>query len=474
MKYLLTASSKLSLALKQDIVEVRQDLTVITQTVSHLQLDHYSKNEMEMLDWISGETFSGRQNDIFESMTHGTCSWVHEVGEFRAWLSSNNGSLFFDGMPGCGKTVLASFVVNYLQNAYATENIGIANVYCSYKEVGQLPGCLEASLLRQLLQQGLGMTPEIIALHKRHSISHTRLALADVTRLLQIATQTFSKTFIVIDALDEYEEMDRTRDSFIASLKTIQPHVNLLLTSRRVPAIENEFEAPKVEIRANEADINKYVRTCTHTMSRLKRHLSADTSLEELIVTRVVDSCHGMFLLAKLHMDSLQRQPHRKAVRSALENLPKELNDTFHDAMLRIQNQDQESVKLAHNVLAWTVNTYRPLTMREMQHALAIQPNYFEHDEEAIIDDDLIISVCLGLVTKDRTITELRLIHYSAQKYLENWHLSLIPNPHQLIASACLTYLSYQFYSDSEVVPNLSVFDGILRKYALLDYAAYN
>ena len=42
------------------------------------------------------------------------------------------------------------------------------------------------------------------------------------------------------------------------------------------------------------------------------------------------------FLLAKLHMDSLAMKHNRRDIRVALENLPKELDSTYDEAMQRI------------------------------------------------------------------------------------------------------------------------------------------
>src|SRR5205809_4719800 len=80
------------------------------------------------------------------------------------------------------------------------------------------------------------------------------------------------------------------------------------------------------------------------------------------------------FLLAQLHMDSLAKKKSRRDVRKALENLPKELDDTYMEAMQRIESQHEDDVKLAEGVLSWISFTFRPLTIRELQHALAVEP----------------------------------------------------------------------------------------------------
>ena len=64
--------------------------------------------------------------------------------------------------------------------------------------------------------------------------------------------------------------------------------------------------------------------------------------------------------MAKLHMDSLTKQPHRKALRLTLDNLPPELDETYNDALARISSQDKEDTNIAHQVLGWITHATRP------------------------------------------------------------------------------------------------------------------
>ncbi len=117
------------------------------------------------------------------------------------------------------------------------------------------------------------------------------------------------------------------------------------------------------------------------------------------------DSFCGRFLLAQLHLDSLAKKQNRRDVRIALKNLPKKLDDTYDDAMQRIWSQDDDDVKLAQNVLCWISCAFRPLSITEIQHALAVQSGDRGLDGEALPDDDLLISVCAGL-SSGRDVSE--------------------------------------------------------------------
>lgn len=178
--------------------------------------------------------------------------------------------------------------------------------------------------------------------------------------------------------------------------------------------------------------------------------------------------------MAKLHMDSLTKQPHRKALRLALENLPPELDDTYEDALTRINAQHKEDTKIAHQTLGWMTHATRPLSMKQLQHAISVEPEQTDLDEETLIDEELLISTCLGLITVDHTSKEVRLVHYTAQKYFEHRLLDFLPDNHPRIASTCLTYMSFktclgidEFTSDKEI-------KALEDRYPFLDYAGSN
>ena len=173
-------------------------------------------------------------------------------------------------------------------------------------------------------------------------------------------------------------------------------------------------------------------------------------------------------------MDSLTKQPHRKALRLALENLPPELDDTYDDALARINGQDKEDTKMAHHVLGWVTHATRALTMKQLQHALSVEPEQADLDEEILIDEELLISTCLGLVTVDHTSEEVRLVHYTAQKYFEQRLLDIFPDNHLRIASTCLTYMSLKTCQEIDELTLPEKIKALGDRYALLDYAGSN
>jgi hypothetical protein len=119
------------------------------------------------------------------------------------------------------------------------------------------------------------------------------------------------------------------------------------------------------------------------------------------------------FLLAQLHMDSLKSKSKRKAVRETLKRLPQELNDTYKEAMERIEMQCEDDRKLAERVLSWIVYAFRPLSLQELRYALATVPGMTEVEDDDLDDLDVLISVCAGLVIVDEESGIVRLVRVS-------------------------------------------------------------
>ena len=149
------------------------------------------------------------------------------------------------------------------------------------------------------------------------------------------------------------------------------------------------------------------------------------------------------FLLAQLHIDSLAKKSNRRAIRLALEILPRNLDSTYDEALQRIENQYIDDAIIAHGVLSWIVYANRALDIREVQDALAVEPELTYVGDDVLIGEDLLTSVCLGLVTVDRDSRIVRLIHHTTQEYFERKGPNYFPDAHRNITTTYLTYLSH-------------------------------
>jgi len=169
-------------------------------------------------------------------------------------------------------------------------------------------------------------------------------------------------------------------------------------------------------------------------------------------------------------MDSLASKTTCKAVRKALRTLPSSLDQTYQKAMTRIGAQIEDDTDLAYRVLSWLSYANRPMTVEELRHALAVETNDSALDLENLPDEDILVSVCAGLVTVDQLSRIIRLVHYTAQEFFERSRMERFPDGQTDIATTCLTYLSFDSFT--RPCENDQEMSSRLLEMPLLTYAA--
>jgi hypothetical protein len=173
-------------------------------------------------------------------------------------------------------------------------------------------------------------------------------------------------------------------------------------------------------------------------------------------------------------MDSLVGKRSPKAIRSALEMLPKgseAYDQAYTEAMARIGSQIADSQELAKQALSWITCAKRPLTSTELRHALAVEINEPEFDDQNLTEIADILNVCAGLVTIDEESGTVRLIHYTTQEYFERTWDSWFPNVQMEISETCLTYLSFGAFGSGACLTDAE-FEARLQSNPLYYYAA--
>lgn len=129
--------------------------------------------------------------------------------------------------------------------------------------------------------------------------------------------------------------------------------------------------------------------------------------------------------------------------RDATKTLPQSLDTMYDDIWARINLQDSHPRYLAHQVLCWIWCAKRQLTVKELQYALATRTGDTTLDQDGIEDADACLSCCQGMVAIDSGSGIIRLVHYSAQEYLDQKGNGYFPDAHRAAAETCLTYLMF-------------------------------
>ncbi|KAJ7814599.1 hypothetical protein B0H14DRAFT_2375859 [Mycena olivaceomarginata] len=421
----------------------------------------------KIIEWYSPLNFFQRQADILNTRQPGTGEWLLESDLIKEWKSVAGKRVWCRGIPGAGKTVLASVVVDNLRTNLEGPDTGVAVIYLNHKESdAQSPSNLLAGVWRQLVFRK-SISPTMHRLYETHREQRTRPCLEETCSVLCSTVSKLSRVFIVVDALDECPEQQR--DTLLRCLSALGRTVSLMLTSR--PHINVEGIIPNnlgiLEIRANEDDMRRYIDAQMSKSSRLSKHIRNCPGLRAEIEGRIISRSGGMFLLGKLNIDSLLTKLTVKAVRDALKNMPGDLDSMYDDIMERINGQSEEDRNLARRTLSWILTTEAVLHVSELIEALAIEPKTNDLDLDNVLDMGDILSVCAGLVVINEEDHLVRLIHYTAQDYLDRIRDTEFPHAQTEIAGACITYLSFQKFARAGDLD----LESFLDENPLLDYA---
>ncbi|MCJ1331727.1 hypothetical protein MMC10_008419 [Thelotrema lepadinum] len=432
-----------------------EDLTKKTEELLRLrQGEHYEK----ILQWISNFDFDKKHKAASSLRWPGTGTWIFQNDLFKQWQFGELKTLLCYGIPGAGKTILASTIIDHLltQQQSAT---GVAYLYCDYKDKkSQSFRDLFSSLLKQLIR----FSPQKFQnlwddLHSSRSLDRS-LSLDEIHLLSREVVALFDKAYIVIDALDESEEADGTRDKLMSHLVELQAHnagLRILITSRPKQVASAHFpNAALLELSANQLDIHTYISERLKTETTLQRHFEATPELEPKILKTVNSKCQGMFLLARLHLDSICQALTLEDLEDSLQKLPDgrhSLTDTYQDALDRIHAKDPRVVEKIDRILTWLCFSARPLKVDELRWAVAIDVSKDEEDfnEKRLLLEEDIVRLCVGLVTINVENREVRLVHYTTQEFFLDQRDKLFPNARMVLFRSCLKFLSYSRFTHS-------------------------
>ncbi|KAH0426562.1 ankyrin repeat protein [Colletotrichum camelliae] len=444
----------------------------VRSTRKELTERHLDEKKRKILDWITPIDFAAQQIDNLERRQEGTGQWLLESPEFQTWIEEDRATLFCPGMPGAGKTMLSSIVIEYLQQEFDEDpTVGIAYLFCNFRRHDeQKPRELLASTLKQLYRDMPAGPNEVEKAYENHHSGSSSMSKQEILGCLHSVTSCFAKVYVLVDALDECRGDEGYRDTLLTTILGLNEtaNVNCFATSRHIPEIESYFdEAPSIEIRATDEDVMEFL---DGHMYKLPQAVRKSNELQSEVKHSIVRAVQGMFLLAQLYLDSLQGKRSAKAIKDTLSKFASgssAYDNAYDEAMERIEGQLADQETLAKDALSWIMCARRPLKTLELQHALAVERDTIELDEDNITELEDIVLACAGLVTIDEESEIIRLVHYTTQEYFERTAERWLPDAQRLITESCITYLSFDDFN--QVMYRI---EQHLREHPLYEYAA--
>ncbi|KAK8131917.1 hypothetical protein PG999_000090 [Apiospora kogelbergensis] len=439
------------------------------------------RDRAKILEWLTIIDYAQQQNDFISRRQPGTGEWLLESPEFQSWLSEGEKTLFCPGIPGAGKTIQTSIVIHHLNNRFLYDtSVGIAYIYCNFqRQAEQTVEYLLLNLIKQLAMSQHPLPSSVKDLYERHRTRNTRPLLEEISATLAAISTSFSRTFIIVDALDECQDAGMVQSRLVSELLSLQKRagLNLFITSRYIPSITERFSSSlTVEVRPSHEDI----WTCLQSgMSQLPDFVQIDESLKDEIKTEIEEAMEGIFLLAQLYLDSLVGKRSPTSIREALEDIRTAPNRSsnnsgtleiaYDKALERIKLQKGDMPGDAMIILTWIVNAKRRLTLPELQHALATEVGKPSLDEDNIPSQQHIVMSCSPLITVEEESNVVRLVHYTTQEYLEKALDKWSPEGKTMMTRTMVAYLSFNEFEiensdDKDYLP--------FEKYCFYPYAA--
>ncbi|CAG7922613.1 unnamed protein product [Penicillium olsonii] len=366
---------------------------------------------------------------------------------------------------GAGKTFMSSSIIDHLQRTFTSPDVATVFVFCQ-EETGKEQTSIDLLkiILAQLVYRKRSLSYATSSLYHSESLKEGSASPKAYQNAIRAEVNRFSKVLFIIDGLDLFSDKER----ILGRLQKLPQQAQLLVTLRDLSGIKPVESSGFVSVLAPPEEIGLYTLFRTRRDSGFRRHIgtkNSDYLLEDDIIHAVVDSSHGIFLLAKLHLDLLSQYKDRALLQRALLHLPGNLSEAYGEAMKQVVSQNPTATRYIY----WVLYALRSLTVTELRSAVS-ESDLAENTRPMGSEHALQVKTA-GLLTVDAVSGTVRFVHRTAKEYLDGSASRVFfPNAQRDMAEACLTTIS----CDDVVDECYRCDDGSPRptKQGFKDYAA--
>ncbi|KZL84343.1 hypothetical protein CI238_11683 [Colletotrichum incanum] len=421
----------------------------------------------EILRWLSSVPYIQHHKHHSQQRLPGTGQWLLRHPRLTDWLSSSSSSiLILHGIPGCGKTSLASLVIDAYRTNLACSPRPVAPVayfYCSRStsEPGRSDaGEIMRSLVRQIAtgHENNGQTSNPLIVHAsvmaeferrqaqaaRDGFDTERLSASDCVTIIRTFTASEPLT-IIVDAIDEVAEDDL--DTLVSALQDVvrqsENVTKILLTNRDDGQLFSLLpRASRIRISSADVqgDMTKFVEHEVSTAIRQRRLLGGEVDEEtrENIQRALVSRAGEMFQGAKLQLERMCLMKTAWDIRKMEQSLPATLRDLYNDVFRRLYRSGDLSTTLATHAFQWLLHVQKPLSTVALIEAIKSSASDVLKCTKVNITLSMVEDVCMHLVITDSELNIVRLSHVSVREYLLERSEFQAESAHGLIARSCL------------------------------------
>jgi hypothetical protein len=193
---------------------------------------------MKILESLSPTNPSINHRYACKRYQQGTGNWLLQRAEYLEWTAKRGSILWINGIPGCGKTILCSTIIEHLLNHQTPHNspAGVAYFYFNFQNRAeqQFINLLRSLILQLSCQcQKLPACVEGLRQELRYQRGQSSMASSYLIGILKDVRLEFRDVYIVIDALDECEQYEELVEWVEELANAKDSIVHLFLSSRQ-------------------------------------------------------------------------------------------------------------------------------------------------------------------------------------------------------------------------------------------------
>ncbi|KAE9369004.1 hypothetical protein N431DRAFT_415792, partial [Stipitochalara longipes BDJ] len=324
----------------QDIKSIKENVEGIVDSLS---------GSSEIFKWLVTTDPSSNHNRACGLHEDHTGQWLIRSAQYNDWLGGSNSFLWLHGIPGAGKTILASFIVQNAQKFCEQSDLNdITSLYyyCYFGRNQDETNPFLRWIISQLCRQ-LKYIPEFLSVLSKRGVEPSS---QDLLQVLVEVVSKFRRVYIIIDALDESQDRRSILDLLIKFVTDKDfEKISLLVSSREERNIHHAFNGLCTSMSLSNPQVDEDIRVYIENHLQIDRKLSRWTdSLKNDIRDALVKGAKGMFRWVSCQLEILGRVNSRPEIQKALKDLPETLEDTYERILTKIPPSNR---LIAHKAL---------------------------------------------------------------------------------------------------------------------------
>ncbi|KAG1885074.1 hypothetical protein F4604DRAFT_1918740 [Suillus subluteus] len=245
----------------------------------------------------------------------GTGRWIFYTDEYKTWNTLDHAFLWLNSQPGYGKTILASSVIDEIQDDRTTSAAAVLRSL-----VVQLLQQSQDNWITEIREPGLQEDGDLTSLRNLWQQQYdAKLHPTDLVR----------RPVLVIDALDECKDYPNLVGHLVNLAEDAR--LRLFVTGRSEPDVQDAFyDLPTLSLKDSAQQMKADI--CAHITEQLKtqKKLSyLSDALKETILEKLLEKAEGMFRWVQYQLDEITACKRRIDIEAALNNLPAGLYETY-------------------------------------------------------------------------------------------------------------------------------------------------